>query len=69
MRFDYESGGKERGAAQGRESYAGTDYAFRRHERINFGHTVHRWRDWLKSRPSESWVFFAAGLVLGGIVL
>lgn len=64
MSFDYETAGDQR-----RQGDTGRDYTFRRRERIDFGHSAHRWLDWLKTRPSESWVFFAAGLVLGGIVM
>jgi hypothetical protein len=63
MSFDYERAGERTGQSGQR------DYAFRAHERIDFGHTAHRWLDWIKTRPSESWVFFAAGLVLGGILM
>ncbi len=59
MCFDY-----ERARDEGRR-----DDAFRAHDRIDFGHTAHRWLNWVKTRPSESWVFFAAGLVLGGILM
>ena len=38
-------------------------------ERIDFGHTAQRWLTWLKTRPTENWIFFAAGLVAGGIVM
>lgn len=26
-----------------------------------------RFGDWLKRRPAESWIFFAAGIFLGGL--
>lgn len=59
MSFDYDRTAQDR--QQG--------YAYRARPRVDFGHTVRRWVDWAKSRPSESWVFFAAGLVLGGILM
>ena len=47
------------------------DYARSRraNPRVDVGHTIRRWVDWAKSRPTECWVFFAAGLVLGGILM
>lgn len=58
----YRTGADERGGnAYGRHDQGG--------ERIDFGHTAHRWLNWAKTRPTESWLFFAAGLVLGGIVM
>ncbi|MBL8707701.1 MAG: hypothetical protein JNL25_00790 [Rhodospirillaceae bacterium] len=63
MSFDYERSGQGSGHAGPR------DYACHGHERVDFGHTAHRWLNWIKTRPGENWVFFAAGLVLGGIVM
>lgn len=57
MSFDYETRQERRRySADGRE-------------RIDFGHTAHRWLNWVKTRPTENWIFFAAGLVLGGAVM
>jgi hypothetical protein len=56
MSFDYETRQEWRSQGNGRE-------------RIDFGHTAQRWLTWLKTRPTENWIFFAAGLVLGGIVM
>jgi hypothetical protein len=55
----------------GPDARSGTGFAHhdRNGERIDFGHTAHRWLTWLKTRPTECWLFFAAGLVLGGIVM
>jgi hypothetical protein len=64
MSFDY-----DRTAQNRQHGYGDHAGSWRANPRVDFGHTVRRWVDWAKSRPSESWVFFAAGLVLGGIVM
>lgn len=42
----------------------------RSYETRDFGETRRtggRWGRWLATRPAESWMFFAAGVFLGGL--
>ncbi len=44
-----------------------SDDTFRYHT-ARHGDTLRRLRGWLSRRPAESWLFFAAGIILGSIV-
>lgn len=39
----------------------------RRYSRPEEDSGVSRFGEWLKQRPAESWIFFAAGIFLGGL--